>query len=290
MAKATQQNHQSNTLPAAQKEGIAPPPKQILIELFAQRYGIDPKEIIQTLIGTAFKVKASEPPATREEILGLMVVANEYHLNPFIREIYAFRAKHGGIVPIVGYDGWIRLVQRQPSFDGEELIDGWDDRLDKHGNARGFYYECTMWRKDRSHPTKVREYHNENWRDTDPWNNMPNRMTRMRSYIQCSRVCFGFGGIFDEDEGERIRDAMAIESTATVISSTKPATTAPRAKIAHTAAETTRANFTETAQAQPETVAAQSPKDAVADEHGEFKSLASENMFPPDEEEAGTRG
>jgi hypothetical protein len=50
----------------------------------------------------------------------------------------------------------------------------------------------------------VREYLRENHRNTDPWNQMPNRMLRMRAYIQCARVCFGFGGIYDEDEGEKI--------------------------------------------------------------------------------------
>lgn len=272
---------------------ITPPPKQSLVRQFAARLGVEPEGLMQTLKDTCFKQRPGRDnkPAievNNSQMMALLVVANEYGLNPFLKEIYAFPNKAGGIEPIVGYDGWIRLVQSQPTFKGEELVDGWDERLGKDGNPRGFYYDCTMHRSDRDVPTKIREYHNENWRDTDPWNNMPNRMTRMRAYIQCARVAFGFGGIHDPDEGERIADAMAIDSTATPIS-TKPATVAPRAKIAHTPAETARANFVETAQAQPETVTAHSPKDAVADENGEFKSLASEPE-QEDSEEAGTRG
>ncbi len=290
MAKATQPNQQPNP-PPAQKEGISPP-RQSIVRAFAARLGVEPESLMQTLKDTCFKQRAPKDgkPAievNNSQMMALLIIANEYGLNPFLKEIYAFPNKAGGIEPIVGYDGWIRLVQSQPAFKGEELVDGWDDRLDKHGEPRGFYYECTMYRSDRDKPTKVKEYHNENWRDTDPWNNMPNRMTRMRAYIQCARMAFGFGGIYDPDEADKIANAMAIDSTATAIT-TKPATVAPRAKIAHTPAETTRANFTETAQAQP--VASESPpKDAVADENGEFRSLASEALSPP-EEDAGSRG
>lgn len=286
MAKAPQQNQQQ---PATQSKDVvnAPPKGKLLVDVFSQRYGIQSDMMLSTLRGTAFKVKASEPQATNEELAALLAVAYEYHLNPFIREIYCYRAKSGALVPIVGFDGWIRLVQRQPNFDGEEFTSGYDESPDKHGAARGFFYECKMFRTDRGRPTIVREYHNENWRDTDPWNQMPNRMTRMRSYIQCARVCFGFGGIYDEDEGERIRDAMAIEGTATVIQNVKPTTVAPRAKIAHTLAETARANFVETAQAQPSN---SPPAEAMADAEGAFQSLASEDLTPSDEDEAGARG
>src|SRR5882672_10509695 len=68
-----------------------------LVDIFSARYGIEPSMMLSTLRGTAFKVKATEQPATNEELAGLLVVANEYHLNPFIREIYAYRAKSGAI-------------------------------------------------------------------------------------------------------------------------------------------------------------------------------------------------
>jgi hypothetical protein len=150
-------------------------------------------------------------------------------LNPFIRELYAFRNQNGGIVPIIGFDGWIKMVQKQPTFQGEELTDGWDERLDKTGSQRGFFYECKMYRSDRKVPTIIREYHNENWRNTDPWNLMPNRMTRMRAYIQCARVCFGFGGVFDPDEGEKIAVGQGIDLLPL---SKKPATEEPQPKQA----------------------------------------------------------
>lgn len=261
------------------------PPRASIVRQFASKIGVEPEKLLSTLKDTAFKQPWKDgkpgPEVTEAQMLALLVVANEYGLNPFLKEIYAFPTKGGGIAPMVGYDGWVRLVQSQPSYNGEELIDGFDDRIGKDGNPRGFYFECTMWRKDRDRPTKIREYHNENWRDTDPWNNMPSRMTRNRAYIQCARMAFGFGGIYDPDEGERIANAMAID----VVPEgprTKPVTQAPRARqVAH-----------EQPQAHPQPTDPP-PADAVADKDGAFQSLASEPesgaMFP-DEDEAGSRG
>lgn len=203
-----------NKAPAGAVAPARPAPGTGLVQIFASRYAVEPGSLLNTLRSTCFSVKRGDPPVTNEEMMALLVVANEYHLNPFTKEIYAFRSKGGGITPIVGFDGWIRMVQNQPQFDGEELIQGFDDRpVDPPANndPMGLYYECKFYRKDRRVPTVVREYFRENWRDTDPWNNMPNRMTRMRSYIQCARVAFGFGGIYDDDEGEKITLAAGVD-------------------------------------------------------------------------------
>ena len=37
-----------------------------------------------------------------------------------------------------------------------------------------------------------------------PWESHPYRMLRHKAMIQCARIAFGFGGIFDADEAERI--------------------------------------------------------------------------------------
>jgi hypothetical protein len=173
-----------------------PKTRASLVENFAKRYTVDAPRVLQVLRATAFKVKQGEPAATEEELMQLLVVADIYKLNPFTRELYAFRAKGGGIVPIIGYDGWIKLVEAQPQYMGC----AWEEGRNEAGDL--VYYGCTMYRKDRPHPTVLREYLSENRRDTDNWRNMPNRMLRMRAYIQCARVAFGLGGIYDPDEGE----------------------------------------------------------------------------------------
>lgn len=156
-------------------------------------------ELIETLKQTAFKGDASDAQFT-----ALMVVANQYGLNPWTREIYAFPDKQNGIVPVVGVDGWSRIINEHSQFDGMEF------EMPEDGSE----CTCIIYRKDRKHPIKVTEYLSECYRKpfqskngyevTGPWQSHPKRMLRHKAMIQCARLAFGYTGIFDEDEAQRI--------------------------------------------------------------------------------------
>lgn len=165
----------------------------------AARLSVEPDKMLATLKATVFK------SASTEELLALVVVANEYQLNPFLKEIYAFPAKGGGIVPVISIDGWNKMLIRQDSFDGIEFefVEGED----------GLPYSCTatVFIKNRSHAVKVTEYFAECRRNTDPWNNMPRRMLRHRALCQASRLAFGFAGVYSEDEA---KDFIDVTTTA----------------------------------------------------------------------------
>lgn len=269
--------NQTKSLPGPAKAGQVtttptPAPRKSLVRSFAAKFGVDPDKLLVTLKNTAFKQPYKDgkpgPEVTDEQMMALLAVANEYDLNPFLKQIYAFAAQGGGIVPMVPIDGWIRIINAHPSFKSMELV------YPPEGTAPDDYYvECIIERSDRTKPTVIREYLKECWRDTGPWKSHPRRMTRHKAISQCGRVAFGFGGIYDPDEGERIANAMAIEGTVTS-AHTKPVTQAPRAR--------------QLAQDAPAPTAPP-PADAVADENGEFHSLASEPGYE-DEEEAGSRG
>lgn len=169
-----------------------------LVAKFAAKFGVEPGKMLATLKATAFKVKDGE--ASNEQMMALLVVADQYGLNPFTREIYAFPDSQRGIVPIVGVDGWARLINEHPQCDGVEFIDDPDSK----GGQPPAWIECRIFRKDRAHPTAIREYLAECKRNTGPWGSHPRRMLRHKALIQCARVAFGFVGIYDEDEGERI--------------------------------------------------------------------------------------
>lgn len=164
---------------------------------FAARFGLESnqQELVETLKATAFK----GGNVTDAQMTALMLVAQQYSLNPWTREIYAFPDK-GGIVPVVGVDGWARIMNDHPQFDGMEFAFTEDSCT------------CTIYRKDRAHPTSATEYLGECRRDTQPWKSHPRRMLRHKAMIQAARLAFGFGGIFDQDEAERI-----IESKGAVI-------------------------------------------------------------------------
>ena len=148
--------------------------------------------------------------ASDAERLALLVIADEYRLNPVTKEIHAFKGKGGGIVPIVGIDGWIRIVNEHPQFDGVDFE--YVTHLDETTGAEVLDGVATvMYRKDRTRPTRCTEWMDECRRNTDPWKQSPRRMLRHKSYIQCARLTFGFSGIYDPDEGERIVDAVVVE-------------------------------------------------------------------------------
>ena len=151
----------------------------------------EPAELVQTLKATAFR-----GPATDQQLTALLFVATQYGLNPFTREIYAFPDKNNGIVPVVGVDGWSRIINSHAQFDGMEFAQDAESCT------------CVMFRKDRSHAIKVTEWLEECRRDNaQPWKSHPKRMLRHKAMIQCARLAFGFTGIFDQDEAERIAES-----------------------------------------------------------------------------------
>lgn len=170
---------------------VATQQKASILAKFAERFHVDPKKMHETLKATAFKVSSGS--VSDEQMIALLVVADQYGLNPFTKEIYAFPDK-GGIVPVVGLDGWARIINEHPQFDGMSF----------DIPADGQQCTCTIYRKDRSHPITVTEYMDECRRETGPWKSHPRRMLRHKTTIQCARLAFGFVGIFDEDEASRI--------------------------------------------------------------------------------------
>jgi len=145
--------------------------------------------VLETLKATAFKGQVNDAQMT-----ALLIVANQYGLNPWTKEIYAFPDKNNGIVPVVGVDGWSRIMNDHPDFDGMDFEQNEDSCT------------CRIYRKGRSHPIQVTEYMSECKRNVGPWLSHPKRMLRHKAMIQCARLAFGFGGIYDEDEAARIRE------------------------------------------------------------------------------------
>lgn len=167
----------------------------------ASRFNMDPVELDATLRNTIVPAGASN-----EQLMVFAAVANEYGLNPLTKEIYAFPGKGGGIQPIVSIDGWLKIINSHPDFDGMEFA----DIHDSNGNLTAV--TCRIYRKDRSHPVEVTEYMAECRRNTDTWKKWPARMLRHKATIQAARYAFGLSGIIDPDEAERYEEASVIEA------------------------------------------------------------------------------
>lgn len=160
------------------------------INQLAERFELpQSEELYQVLKSTAFKGEVTDA-----QLSALLIVAKQYGLNPWTKEIYAFPDK-GAIVPVVGVDGWARIINTNPHFDGMDF------------DQNDISCTCTIYRKDRSHPIRVTEWMAECKREVGPWKTHPYRMLRHKAMIQCARLAFGFGGIFDSDEAERILES-----------------------------------------------------------------------------------
>jgi hypothetical protein len=155
------------------------PAKMTAMESLAARLDVSPGSLQETLTQTVFK------GCTKAEFVALVIVSNTYNLNPLLREIYAFPKKGGGIQAIVGYDGWIKIANNHPQYDGFES----DHIEDREGNLKAI--EGILYRKDRSHPTKKLVYLKEFKRNTDPWNNAPHHMLDVRCFCQTVRLALG---------------------------------------------------------------------------------------------------
>jgi len=202
----------------------------------------DSSDVLDILKATVFRSGDKVP--TDSQLTALLIVANQYGLNPWTKEIYAYPDKNNGIVPVVGVDGWTRIINEHPQFDGVDFVYS-EETVQHKGKACHIWIEAHIFRKDRSRPTVVREYLDEVLRVVNfatPWDSHPKRMHRHKTLIQCARIAFGFAGIYDEDEAHRIIDAgMAETVTAERIPTTVQAQ--QQASLPHWPAESFEAQF-----------------------------------------------
>ena len=252
MSKA-QSNTAVATLPTEGRAG--------LLATFGSRYNVDAGKVMHVLKQTCFR---TEKPASDEQMMALLVVANEYRLNPFTKEIFAFEDKYKGIVPVVSVDGWTRVINEHPQ------LAGFGFEYDPDGE----WIECVIERKDRSQPIRVREYLSECRRSTGPWNSHPQRMLRHKALIQCARIAFGFAGIYDQDEAERIVDVTPRGDAP----AGKPQTRRPQAR-------------SRLAEAEPAAAPTAPPIEGeLSDERLAELRAADAEIATEDETEAGARG
>ena len=192
-----------------------------LMGRFGARFGVDPHKLFDTLKAVAFRQREGHAQPTNEQMMALMIVAEQYGLNPFLKEIYAYPDKNNGIVPVVGVDGWSNIVNAHPQYDGFEVVYS-ESKVEVTGVNFPVHewIEVVIHRKDRTVPSRVREFMDECYRPptqrngahgayqiNGPWQTHARRMLRHKAFIQCGRLALGFTGIFDQDEAERIIDA-----------------------------------------------------------------------------------
>lgn len=254
--------------PAAAKPEAPPPPEAkpeppprpsndmkdtALIREMARRSNVPPIVFWQMMFNLMPNQK-NGMPATVTETAAFLVVAHHYSLNPLTGEIHPFRTKDNRIRCIVGYDGWVKLSNQHPAYNGCEFHEEWDKYTDEKGKRHRdlIAVTCLIYRKDRDHYTPLTEYLDECARDTEPWRQWPYRMLRNKAFNQAARLAFGFAGLYDEDEVQRIDEAINAAAAAPAMAAQEATVSRTEALRGRLAAHTALPAHPEVSQPTPE--------------------------------------
>jgi len=141
----------------------------------ANQLGIDEKEL-QAWVDLQIEVPA-------KSILVLLRSMQSLHLDPLSEEIGLTQYEDGHWQVFITIEGCSKLLNQHPQFSGllfnqaDTLIDGVPE-----------WIECSIYRRDRTVPTTVREYLMEVRGENAIWQKMPRRMLRHRALQQCVRL------------------------------------------------------------------------------------------------------
>jgi hypothetical protein len=150
---------------------------ETLIKNTAQTIHV-PEDILKTYLNQHIGVNLSTQ-------VQLLHIANKYSLDPIAGEIQLSLWKHEWSV-IISIDGWIKLINQHPHFQGMSLR----EPSDQNANSLE-WMECCIYRDDRILPIIIKEYLSEVKTEHESWQQMPRRMLRHRVIQQCARLAFG---------------------------------------------------------------------------------------------------
>ena len=195
-------------------------PAPSIFTLMARKYHLDSEKFLQTIRATVMRPTKDGKVATMEEIAAFLIVAHKYNLDPFTNEIYAFPSKRGGVIPIVGIDGFVSIMNRHPDYDGMDTPRYSEDEVTMEGaKPCPAWCEIIIYRKNFQKPVTVREYLDEVYISAGqkggyagPWQTHTKRMLRHKTIEQAARIAFGITGLYTPDEAQRVIEAEMIEN------------------------------------------------------------------------------
>jgi hypothetical protein len=181
-----------------------------ILERSVARSGLTYDSFVRAIIGTALSRLVIWDQTDLDRLL---LTAERLGLDPLSGEIYAADPSSAseleqgsgknsvkkGVVIVVSVDGWSRIINSNPQFDGMRLLES-----EPGHDELPLYFECTIFRKDRKVATSIREYMYEAHTGNGAWLTHPRRMLRHKAMVQCARICFGLAGIYEPDEAQRI--------------------------------------------------------------------------------------
>ena len=118
--------------------------------------------------------------------IALLRMSQQHQLDPLKGEILLLPSQNESWQVHISIDGWIRMIHRHPAFAG--LSFAISSELE---NGLPIWMECTIYRADQTQPITVREYLAEVKRESEIWQQMPRRMLRHKTLLQCAKIGLG---------------------------------------------------------------------------------------------------
>lgn len=143
------------------------------------------REVIDTIKMTVCK------GATDAQLRMFLEVCKATGLDPFLKEIWYVSEK--GII-MAARDGYLRVANEHPMFDGIET------RVERGQDKVPIKAVCTVWRKDRTHPTVCEAYYNEYNKQSPVWKQYPSAMISKVAEVLALKRSFAINGVVSEEE------------------------------------------------------------------------------------------
>lgn len=159
------------------------------------------REVIETIKQTVAK------GATDAEFKMFLEICKGTGLNPFLKEIWCAvpmkdgqRSQYGQVLIMAARDGYLRVANEHPMFDGIETRVERDEATKIPVKA-----VCSVWRKDRSRPTICEAYFNEYYKPgyggkPSVWDTYKSAMIGKVAEVLALKRSFSINGVVTEEE------------------------------------------------------------------------------------------
>ncbi len=145
----------------------------------------DDAQIIATIKQTVCK------GATDAQLQMFLQICKRTGLDPFLKEIWFVAEKS---IIMAARDGYLRVANEHPQFDGIET------RVERDEKLVPIKAVCTVWRKDRTHPTICEAYYSEYKSGSPVWSKYPSAMISKVAEVLALKRSFAINGVVSEEE------------------------------------------------------------------------------------------
>lgn len=134
------------------------------------------------------------PGLTDAEFALFAEIVKSTGLNPVTKEVWAIKAG-GRLQLMTGINGFLRIANSHPMFDGMEVEFEWDNKQLVSATAK-------VYRKDRRFPAVATAYMNEYGKPSPIWKTMPSVMLSKCAKSLAIREAFvqELGGLYTQEE------------------------------------------------------------------------------------------